>query len=248
MADPLHFEAHAAAYEQFRPPYPEVLWTRLRDVGVLRNGLHCLELGAGTGEATIHLVDSGSAVTAVEPGRALAARLRRRVPDARVIVDTAEAAALPDAAFDLAVIATAVHWLDLETVVPNLHRVLRPGGQLAVWRTVFGDPEVSTPFRQCVTEIVALRDWPQRPSGLDSSHLLRELTVGGYFTERHSEAFRWSIDLNAEQIRGLFSTFSDWTVEEVDAATQAVNELGGRVTEHYVTPLIVMDRAAGPGP
>lgn len=35
----------------------------------------------------------------------------------------------------------------------------------------------------------------------------------------------------------------DWTVAEVDEAAQAAHDLGGRVTEHYVTPLIVLMRA-----
>lgn len=41
-------------------------------------------------------------------------------------------------------------------------------------------------------------------------------------------------------MRGLFGTFSDWTGEEVDRAAAAVQDLGGRVVEHYRSWLIVL--------
>ncbi|PVG83938.1 SAM-dependent methyltransferase [Nocardioides gansuensis] len=246
MRDPMHFDARAEVYERSRPLYPEALWARLRELGVLGGGRRVLDLGAGTGEATGRLVESGATVTAVEPGIALAERLRRRVPQARVVVATAEDVLLPDAAFDVAVVATAVHWFDLGIVVPKLHRVLRPGGQLAVWRTVFGDPEVSTPFRDRVSEIVAARPPADRPDALDPDHWTRVLTATGHFVVRHTEVFRWSVELDTDQIRGLFSTFSDWSAVEVEAAAQAADDLGGRVTEHYLTPLMLLDRV-GPG-
>lgn len=244
MGDPRHFDARAEDYENFRPPYPDALWTRLHELEVLRDGLRVLELGAGTGEGTSRFVECGATVTAIEPGPALAERLRRRVPEAQVVVATAEDVAMPAAAFDIAVVATAVHWFDLETVVPKLHRALMPGGQLVVWRTVFGDPDVSTPFRRRVAEIAGARQRPLRSSGLDTAHWSAELTRSGHFVERHREIFRWSVDLDTNQVRGLFNTFSDWTDREVEDATQAARDLGGRVREHYATPLIVLDRTA----
>lgn len=243
MGDPTHFDARAEVYERYRPPYPGSLWALLRDLGLLKPGIRVLELGAGTGEATGRLVDGGAMVTAVEPGPALAARLRRRVPAARVLETTAEEADLPDAAYDLAVAATAAHWFDLELVVPKLHRALRADGRLAVWRTVFGDPGVDTPFRRRVAEIVAARGGPSNPGDLAMEPSARDLTASGHFTARHTEALRWSIDLDVDQVRGLFGTFSDWTADEVEAAAQAVADLGGVVTEHYVTLLILLDRS-----
>jgi SAM-dependent methyltransferase len=85
---------------------------------------------------------------AVEPGAALAERLRRRLPVATVHVGSAETVALPTAAFDLAVAATAVHWFDLNVVLPKVHRALAPAGHFTAWRTAFGAPSVPvTPFR-----------------------------------------------------------------------------------------------------
>lgn len=252
MADPTHFDGMAELYDRARPPYPDALWATLGALGVLGQGTRVLELGAGSGLATAPMAAVGAAVTAVEPGPALAGLLRRRVPEATVVEGTAETVPLADAAFDLAVVATAVHWFDLDVVLPRLHRALVPGGHLAVWRHVFGDPAVPlTPFRARTDAIVRARgDVPPRPgpTEVDTAGWVERLTAGGYFAPRAVDEFRWSVEVDAEQVRDLFTTFSDWTADEADAAARAVQDLGGRVTEHYVTPLLVLRRTESPRP
>ncbi len=245
MPNPLHFDEHAEIYDRARPPYPDALWKRLRDNELLRNGTRVIELGAGTGLATGPMLRAGASVTAVEPGRALADRLRRHCPEATVHVGNAETMPLPSAAFDLAVAATAVHWFDLDAVLPKLHRALVPGGHFAVWWNTFGDSSVTvTPFRERVATIVARRDVPPPPAAEpDTDAWARQLTDTGYFVTTHVEQFSWTIELSSDQIRDLFTTFSNWTVAEADEAGRAVDDLGGRVVEHYVTPLIVLERA-----
>ncbi|MFG3619486.1 class I SAM-dependent methyltransferase [Nocardia sp. NPDC047654] len=244
MPGPLHFDTHAEVYDRARPPYPAAVWAELQALGLLRPGIRAIDLGAGSGLATGPLLEAGAAVDAVEPGLALADRLRRRWPAAVVHVDTAEQVELPTGVFDLAVAATAVHWFDLEVVVPKLHRMLRPGGYFAVWRNAFGDPTVPiTPFRERVAQIVARRETvePHRvPGELDTQTWAARLSSSGHFVTTHIRHFSWSIDMRTDQIRDLFTTFSDWKAAEVEEAARAVDELGGQVTEHYVTPLIVL--------
>ena len=245
MGDAHHFEERAAVYERARPAYPAQLWACLERLALLREGTRVLELGAGTGQATRPLVDRGAVVTAVEPGEELGRRLRAACPGVTVLRTTAERMEVPEGAFDLAVAATSVHWLDLNVVLPRLHRAVRPGGHFAVWRNAYGDPEVATPFRERVSEIVARRAGPARqgPGELDTREWVARLSAGGFFEGMHTEHFRWSIELDARQIEELFSTFSDWSEQEAAAAGEAARVLGGHVTEHYVTPLMVFARA-----
>jgi SAM-dependent methyltransferase len=246
MPDPMHFDRHADLYDRARPPYPAALWERLAELGLLVVGARALDLGAGSGQATRGLVEAGMEVTAVEPGAALATRLAERLPDVRVIAATAEEADLPTASFTLATIATAVHWFDLGEVLPKLHSALVPGAHLAVWRNAYGDASVEpTPFRERVQAIVDRRDASPRP-GPDESQTAawaRLLESGGYFRASHAAEFAWSIDLDEDGVRGLFTTFSDWSEAEAGEAARAVRDLGGMVTEHYRTPLIVLERA-----
>lgn len=249
MAGPGHFDAHAELYDRARPPYPQELWARLTALGLLGPGTRVIELGAGSGQATLPLIEAGAEVTAVEPGPQLAGLLRRRAPEAKVLVDTAERVPLPAAGYDLAVAATAVHWFDLDAVLEKLHSALVPGGAFAVWRNVYGDPAAPlTPFRARIAEITASRDQPGRPGPRedDTEAWARLLTAGGLFRREHTEHFRWSIRLSSEQVRELFTTFSDWSPAEAEHAAQAVDELGGSVDEHYRTTLLVVRREESP--
>lgn len=240
MLDGTHFEAHAAVYDEARPPYPAALWNAVRDLGVLEPGHDAVDLGAGTGQATGPIVAAGLNVTAVEPGPQLAARLKSAYPAATVVQERAESAMLPDRSFDLAVAATSIHWMDLDVVLPKVHRWLRPNGMFLVWRNVFGDPDVSTPFRDRIARIVADREAPPRADDAEELGATeRALTRSGLFSREAAHTYRWSIELDHEQVHRLFTTFSNWTPDEVERAASAVAELGGRVVEHYMSWLIV---------
>ncbi len=243
MRDPRHFEALADEYAAARPPYPSALWDAVRELGVLRPGRRALDLGAGTGQATGPLLAAGLEVTAVEPGPRLAEQLRMRHPEATVVVDRAEDVELPPASFDLAVVATAIHWMDLGILLPKLRQALAADGYLLVWRTVFGDADAPvTAFREKVGEIVRDRRAPDRTDAdpEDPAATAAALTAPGLFTIDDVTTFRWDIELDADQVRRLFATFSDWTPEEVDRAASAARDLGGRVVEHYSSWLLVL--------
>lgn len=245
MASPEHFDRNADLYDGARPPYPEVLWGRLSELGLLVAGGRALDLGSGTGQAVGPLLRAGMTVTAVEPGPALARLLHSRFPEVTVIRSRAEDAELPHATSELVTAATSVHWFDLEVVVPKVHAALRPGGSFAVWRNAYGDPQNPvTPFRERAGEIVARRgERAPRPfDEFETERLAAALSASGHFGVRLIEEFRWAIVLDAARLRDLFTTFSDWTPAEAEEVRRAAEEVGGAVEEHYVTPLIVLDR------
>jgi SAM-dependent methyltransferase len=238
----MHFDAHAESYDEARPPYPPALWDSIRELGAMRPGLHALDLGAGTGQATGPLLAAGLSVTAVEPGPRLAALLRRAHPDAEVVIARAEEAELPANTFDVVVAATSIHWMDLDVLLPRIHRAMTPSATLLVWRTVFGDPAVTTPFRELVARIVNDRTSPPRPGPDPEDHavLTARLIATGHFSVELSRTFRWCIELSDDQVLRLFTTFSDWTAAEAERAGAGRRELGGRVVEHYSTFLIAL--------
>jgi trans-aconitate methyltransferase len=101
-----------------------------------------LEIGPGTGQATQRLAAAaGASVVAVELGTALASRLRQTTAglDVTVVEGDFATVALPSDRFELAVAATAFHWLDPGAALRRLAGLVRPSGWLAVWWTVFGD-------------------------------------------------------------------------------------------------------------
>jgi SAM-dependent methyltransferase len=132
------FDEDAELYDRMRPTYPADLVDTLVRVCSLTTGARVLEIGPGTGQLTIALLDRGLRVVALEPGRNLAAVLRRKTADrAAAIVDPSrfEEWPLPAEPFDAVVAATSFHWLDPAVRLTKAADVLRPGGALATITT-----------------------------------------------------------------------------------------------------------------
>jgi SAM-dependent methyltransferase len=124
------FGAAAGQYQRGRPEYPKsaVEWL------VPRRAKTVLDLAAGTGKLTRSLVEAGLKVTAVEPSAGMREQLAAAVPAAVVLAGTAEKIPLADASVDAVVVAHAWHWFDAALAVPEISRVLVPGGTLSlVW-------------------------------------------------------------------------------------------------------------------
>jgi len=120
------FEDLVDHYDAARPSYPPELYDALPLAGA-----DVLELGAGTGIASVELAARAASVVVTDLGpRMLARGLAKH--EAPAIVARAEQLPFSDAAFDLVCGAQMWHWTD----APAAHevaRVLRPGGRLALW-------------------------------------------------------------------------------------------------------------------
>ncbi len=135
MGDPLEgraasFGSAAAEYERGRPSYPAeaIDWLLAGD------RRRVLDLGAGTGKLTRQLVGRGLDVVAVEPSAGMREQLAGAVPGVTLMGGTAEAIPLPDHSVDAVLVAQAWHWVDPLRAVPEVARVLAPGGRLGlVW-------------------------------------------------------------------------------------------------------------------
>src|SRR4051794_3171613 len=128
------FGRRAGEYERGRPGYPEAAIELLARELPLGAGRRLLDLAAGTGKLTRMLVATGAEVLAVEPVAEMRAQLERVVPQVRALEGTAEAIPLADGALDAVTVAQAFHWFDAERALPEIRRVLAPGGALAlVW-------------------------------------------------------------------------------------------------------------------
>jgi SAM-dependent methyltransferase len=128
----LSFGSNAAAYERGRPSYPPeaidwLLPAAARDV---------LDLGAGTGKLTTRLVERGLEVVAVDPIAEMLEVLSKALPNTTTLLGTAEEIPLADNSVDAVLVAQAWHWFDPARAIPEVIRVLRPGGRLGlVWNT-----------------------------------------------------------------------------------------------------------------
>ncbi|MDX8051378.1 class I SAM-dependent methyltransferase [Lentzea sp. BCCO 10_0798] len=136
------FGEQAEAYAEHRPDYPvaAIRWA-LEPLGTDER-LDVLDLAAGTGKLTAGLCAEGHRVTAVEPNEQMLSELVRRVHGVRALPGHAEHIPVPDQTVDAVFVGTAFHWFDQQKALPEIARVLRPGGVLAaMWAEPVTDVE-----------------------------------------------------------------------------------------------------------
>jgi len=73
----------AEQYDAIRPSYPAALFDTVMMVGDLRAGDTAVEIGAGTGKATMPFLERGIEVHCLEPSPGMAALLRSKGPTSR---------------------------------------------------------------------------------------------------------------------------------------------------------------------
>jgi len=124
------FGAVAGEYDRLRsgPPAGALDWLLPPDA------TDALEIGAGTGILTRLLVERIGHVTAVEPDERMRTVLSTTTAGADVRAGVAEELPAENSSCDVVIAASAWHWVDEARAVPEVARVLRPRGRLAlVW-------------------------------------------------------------------------------------------------------------------
>jgi SAM-dependent methyltransferase len=194
------FDADAETYDRTRPVCPDALFDDLVRLAGLRPGDRVVEIGCGTGQATVPLAERGLAVTAVELGPALAEVARRktaRFPGVRVITSSFEDWQDTEAAPVRAVaVFNALHWVDPAVRYAKPAALLPAGGALVVVGCHWTRPADAEPFWSDVQEDYQAVGFagspPPPPEQVGRWHFPGEARA--YFDEVAScrYPFRWS--------------------------------------------------------
>lgn len=144
------FSDRAEDYARFRPTYPiAAIAAVLENLGHLAD-LIAADLGAGTGISSRLLADQGLHVWAIEPNESMQQAAESH-PRVTFFTGTAEQTGLPDQSVDLVTCFQSFHWFDPTQTLPEIHRILKPTGRLAV---IWNDRDRSDPFTQGYSQIV----------------------------------------------------------------------------------------------
>ena len=163
-----HFSGHAELYRSARPRYPDALFSAFAAVAPGRSLVW--DCGTGNGQAAVGLAEHFDRVIATDGS---AKQIEQAEPHPRVEyrVATAEQSGLADASADLALVAQALHWFDLDHFYSEVRRVLRPGGIVAA--TCYFNPHIDDPDADEVFQRIRATLQPYFPPG-------RELVDDGY--------------------------------------------------------------------
>jgi SAM-dependent methyltransferase len=198
------FGSIAEGYDRFRPGPPEkaVRWA------VRPEAVDVLEIGAGTGALTRLLVGRHAHVRAVEPDGRMCAVLRERVPSAEVVAGQAEHIPAEDASFDAVIGASMWHWVDERRALPEVARVLRPGGSFSLlWsgtdRSVGWMRSLWAGGQELNEGEIDQADHRRR-----GRHVIH-LEPDDPFLEPEHQVIRWTRPMTKEDLVGMAGTYSD---------------------------------------
>ena len=249
------FEEAPELYDRVRPGYPEALFDELARLADLRPGSRVLELGCGTGQATVPLARRGYEVVAVELGAGLADLARRKLvpyPATRVVNAVFEEWPLPAEPFDAVFAATSFHWIDPAVRVTKSAAALRPGGVLAVVSThhvAGGDERFFADAQRCYER------WdPETPPGgspmpaaADVPFDREELAASGRFDRVVFRRYEHELTYSTSEYRDLLLSYSGHRAMEPDAQRGLLScigrlideRYGGRIAKRYMNELAV---------
>ena len=256
------FDQAAELYDRARPGYPPALFDQLAVLAGVGPGCRVLEIGCGTGQATVPLAERGCRIVAVELGAALAAVARRnlaRFPEVEVVASAFEDWPLPAEPFDVVIAATAWHWLDPAVRVAKAAEALRPGGALATVSThhVAGGTEAFFVEVQACYERwdpdtpPGLRLPPAAEVGQDTEELERSGQFGPVVTRR----WEWERSYSTAAYLEVLRTYSGHRALPPATRRSLLNciaalidtRFAGRIAKRYLTELRLAHRAAGTG-
>lgn len=251
------FTEVAELYDQARPGYPAELFDDLTELAGLEPGSRVLELGCGTGQATVPLARRGYRVVAVELGPQLAEVARRnlaRFAAVEVVNAAFEEWVLPDEPFDAVVSATAFTWIDPELRVGKSADALRPGGTLATVAThhvAGGSAAFFAEVQECYERFDPLVTPGQRlPTAADVPYDSADVDASPRFGPARFRRYETDRPYTTESYLDVQRTYSpnlDMGPEVREPMLASIGELidrryGGRIVKRYLRELRVAQR------
>lgn len=182
------FGGAALDYDRYRPRYPQELITGL----VRHDHTTALDVGAGTGIASLQLLAAGAEVLAVEPDPRMAQLARGK--GVTVELATFENWDPGDRSFDVVVFGSSFHWVEPRQGLRKVAAILRPGGVLALlWNRVAPVTPTQADLDEVYAEFLDESDRPSVDPGREGA-VSALIEQGGFTVERRTAVERHHYD------------------------------------------------------
>jgi SAM-dependent methyltransferase len=252
----LVFGEVAETYDRARPGYPAALVDDVTAFANLEHGARILEIGCGTGKATVPFAARGFDLLALEPSEEMAAVARRNCAGFGAVIDTTSFEAWPveSSAFALVISAQAWHWVTPELRLVKAHEALRPDGALALFWNTPDWPD--SPLRRAIDDVYR-RVAPQvssRTPGRSPQNSLRDIGVDELresprFSQTEKVEYEQHAVYDTDGYLELLATQSDHRMlpaearnELFDGVARAIDAAGGEMPVAYTIELYLARR------
>lgn len=197
-----HFSGHSGSYAEFRPTYPDTLFSFLADCC----GKHQLawDCATGNGQAARKLTPYFEQVIATDASAAQIDAAESN-PKIRFRIARAEESGLEDNSTDLITVAQAVHWFDITRFFDEAQRVLAPGGVVAIWsyERCSVEPDCDALINELYVDIVDAY-WPPERKLVEEGYRSIELPMPAITPPEFVMKIEWTID----EMLGYLRTWS----------------------------------------
>lgn len=121
-------------YAKYRDIYPDEFYKKIIDLGLCVKGQKVLDLGTGTGVLPRNMYKYGAEFTGadISENQIEQARLMSDGMDINYIAVSAEDIDFPDSTFDVVTACQCFMYFNKETVLPKIHKLLKPDGHLCI--------------------------------------------------------------------------------------------------------------------
>jgi len=239
------FDSVAGLYDRVRPGYPEELFDDLvRLSGIPKHG-RILEIGPGTGQATLPLARRGFSILGLELGKSMARRCRKNLrafPGVEIRNLAFEDWEIEPGAFDMVLAATAFHWIPARIAFPRCDRALKSGGSLALlwnFREIPDTPlhqELRDIYRRYIPDRVGQRAPEER-----IERQRKKIVGSGRFGPVTILRYPWQSEYDADDYIGLLRTMSDHAILAPEVRRRLFRSVRRLIARHggrFVRPVV----------
>ena len=256
------FDTAVSLYEKMRPGYVADIYKAIFDYVDIGESSRVVEVGSGSGQATLPVLQTGCSLTAVEYGENFSGLLRDKFRDHekfRVVTGKFEDVPLENDTYDLVFSATAFHWVPEGIGYPKVYSILKEGGAFARFAN---RPQISADDPELLREIDEIYDGHYNKyygvrSGTrkwfteESARAIADIPAKYGFTDIRYHLFRRDRTFTAEEYVQLLGTYSDHiAIEESERKIffakieDAIERHGGTIT---INDTLDLELARKPG-
>ena len=242
------FDTAVSLYEKMRPGYVDELYKAIFDYVSIDENSSVVEVGSGSGQATLPILKTGCALTAVEYGENCSTLLKDKFKEYskfQVLTGKFEDVELEKDTYDLVFSATAFHWVPEEIGYPKLYSILKKGGAFARFanrpRNCRDNPELGAEIQELYSDYYdrhhgarsGTKAWFTEEKAKEISRIPEKY---GFTDIRYHLFYRERV-LTAREYIQLLGTYSDHIAigEEIrneffSKIGEAINRHGGTIT------------------